>query len=410
MRQIVIAALVAAALGLAGWAGWRAYDAMQGGSAVVRFDIQKLPENPSDWHGQIDYRAIDAKLAALAARPEMAGLAVAIIEDGELRFVRTYGVTDRSTGEKVKPTTVFRWASLSKTAAGTLAGKLAAEGKVDLTAPISQRSNTLRLPGGADAYLSLDLVLSQRTGLTGHAYDERLEAGEDPVRLRGELAGAPMQCLPGQCYTYQNIAFDAASEILGQAAKQPYAQAVEQRMFAPLGMTSARYGMAGLTGAKSWARPHTGARVLNLVESYWRVPAAAGVSSNIVDLARWMEASMGERPKVLSAKALALAHAPRVATPRPYGGVLRSALSDAHYGLGWRTFHYGDHLLAGHSGSVDGFRATMIFDPATHTGVVAMWNSNWGTPFRIPFAVLDSYYGITGGPDWLDTSDVALPR
>ena len=196
---------------------------------------------------------------------------------------------------------------------------------------------------------------------------------------------------PAAVHTYQNIAFDAASEILGQAANRPFADAVSEQFFLPLGMTSATYGMAGLTGAKQWARPHRGMQVRPVKESYWRVPAAAGVNSNIVDFARWLLATMGERPDVLPASTLRHAKASRVKTARPYGGALRQAIDDAGYGLGWRSFTYAGYRLIGHSGAVDGFRATMIFDPETKTGVVAMWNSNSGKPFRIPFTVFDSY-------------------
>src|SRR3546814_18887756 len=90
--------------------------------------------------------------------------------------------------------------------------------------------------------------------------------------------------------------------------------------------------------------------------------------------------------------ALQLAHRPRVGTGRLYGGALRQATSEASYGLGWRSFTYGGRRLEGHSGAVEGYRATMIFDPATRTGVVALWNSDWGFPFRITFAAIDSYY------------------
>jgi beta-lactamase class C len=169
-------------------------------------------------------------------------------------------------------------------------------------------------------------------------------------------------------------------------------------------MTSANYGMAGLTGAKDWARPHSGRSVRTLKESYWRVPAAAGVESNIVDFSRWLQATMGERPDVLPASTLRLAQAPRVNTARIYGGELRQANSDTHYGLGWRSFTYDGRQFIGHSGAVDGYRATLIFEPATRTGVVAMWNSNWGTPFRIPFAVFDSYHQRTDSR-WLELND-----
>ena len=149
-------------------------------------------------------------------------------------------------------------------------------------------------------------------------------------------------------------------------------------------------------------------RVVPLKEAYWRVPAAAGVESDIVDFATWMQAMMGSRPDVLPQAVLELAHRPRVATGRLYGGPLRLAMTEAAYGLGWRSFIYGGLRLEGHSGAVAGYRATMIFEPATRTGVVALWNSNWGFPFRIPFAAIDSYHQR---PDarWLDLSELPPP-
>lgn len=364
-----------------------------------------FPDQPDEWRGEVDYPLLDQQLAALTARSEMAGLAVAVVEDGKLRFVRTYGVVDRNTNVPVSLKTVFRWASVSKTVAGTLAGTLANEGLVDLERPISSWNTTLRLPEGAEARVTLGQLLAQQTGLTKNAYDEKLESGEDPKIVRASLAGAPLQCTPGTCHTYQNVAFDTASEIFIQATKRPYADVVTERFFLPLGMTSASYGMAGLQGAKEWARPHNGRQVRPLREAYWRVPAAAGVESNIIDFARWMQATMGDRPDVLPANVLRIAQAPRVATARIYGGKLKQANSNAHYGLGWRSFDYDGHHLVGHSGAVDGYRATLIFEPATRTGVVAMWNSNWGTPFRIPFAVFDSYHKRADSR-WLELKDM----
>tara|TARA_R100001244_G_scaffold86820_1_gene66278 strand:+ start:48759 stop:50033 length:1275 start_codon:yes stop_codon:yes gene_type:complete len=399
-----------AALLLVGWYGYRALVEQGSGfplPAIIASDAQtrRLPTEPEDWQGKIDYLSLDQQFSGLAARPEMAGLAVAIVEDGDLRFVATYGVADRQSGEPVTPQTVFRWASVSKGVAGSLAAKLSAEGKLGLDTPLSQWRSSLRLPGGAESQITLAQLLSHRTGLTKNAYDTKLEDGEEPGLLRMRLGAAPLQCVPGTCHSYQNIAFDTASEILAQAAGTLYSDAVQKQLFEPLGMKSAQFGMAGLTGAKSWARPHRGEVVRTLSESYWRVPAAAGVSSDIVDMARWLRAQMGENPEVLSPRMLALAHGPLVRTPRVYSGELARSLTDPHYGLGWRSFTYAGRQLIGHSGAVDGYRSTMIFDPVARTGVVAMWNDGWGRPFRLPFAVFDSYYG-EAGHDWLDLSDL----
>lgn len=413
MKKYLVLLFGLAALLLVGGYGYRALVAQQTGfplPVVTEPEVQiRLPTEPDDWHGKIDYRGLDQKFAALTARPEMAGLAVAIVEDGELRFVSTYGVTDKQSGGRVTPETVFRWASVSKGVAGSLAAKLSEEGKLNLDAPLSRWHSSLRLPGGAESQITLAQLLSHQTGLTKNAYDTRLEDGEEPGLLRMQLAAAPLQCVPGTCHSYQNIAFDAASEILGQASGTLYSDAVQKRLFKPLGMKSAQFGMSGLIGAQSWARPHHGDKVQPLSESYWRVPAAAGVSSNIVDMARWMRAQMGDNPGVLSSHALALSHAHLVNTRRVYSGELARTLDEPFYGLGWRSFTYAGRQLVGHSGAVDGYRSTIIFDPVARTGVVAMWNDGWGRPFRLPFAVFDSYYGETGH-DWLDLSDLPVPK
>ncbi|WP_428630892.1 serine hydrolase domain-containing protein [Sphingopyxis sp.] len=406
MNRVLTFLIAIAALGSAGWFG---VHALGDGRTLASVPIpikaaQDLPDTPAEWRGRIDYRALDRQLADLSRRHEMAGLAVAVVEDGELRFVRTYGVADASTGAPVTPQTLFRWASVSKTATGVLAAALAEDGAIDLGRPVADWRTSLHLPGGAEARVTLDNLLAQRTGLTKNAYDEKLEEGQDPALLRASLAAAPLQCDPGTCHTYQNVAFDAASEILAQAANEPFANAVEDRFFRPLGMVSAGYGMERLTGAKDWARPHRNNREVRPSKpAYWRVPAAAGVESDIVDFSIWMRAMMGDRPDVLPGPVLRLAHSPRIGTQRLYGGPLRQAIGDASYGLGWRSFTYAGHRLEGHSGAVSGYRSTMIFEPATRTGVVALWNSDWGFPFRIPFAAIDSYHKREDA-GWLDLS------
>ena len=103
MKRILVLPIAVAVLGLAGWSGLRAVGG-NGTLATVAIPMQppqNLPDTPAEWRGRIDYRALDQQLTELAQRPEMAGLAVAVVEEGELRFVRAYGVADRSTGERL---------------------------------------------------------------------------------------------------------------------------------------------------------------------------------------------------------------------------------------------------------------------------------------------------------------------
>ncbi|WP_420605907.1 serine hydrolase domain-containing protein [Novosphingopyxis sp.] len=412
-RQISLF-IAAAALLLVAWTFYKAFaQPDESWSPVASSAIGKppppLPTTPELWNGRIDYRLIDRRLQALAARPEMVGVAVAIVEDGKLSFVKGYGVTDFESNDAVEPSTVFRWASLSKGVAGMMAALLASEGKLSLNDTVAQWGSSLRLPGGGEQQLTVGQLLSHQTGLTKNAYDGKLEGGENPAGLRMALSAAPQQCAPGTCHSYQNVAFDAASEIEGKAGGELYGPLVEDQLFKPLGMKGAGIGMDALIKAKSWARPHRGHQERPLSEAYFRVPAAAGVSSSILDLERWMEAQMGLWPKVLKPAVLNEAHKVWIPTRHVYAGALSQALKDPGYGLGWRSFSYRDHRLYGHSGAVDGYRSTMVYDPARKTGVVMLWNSNWGRPFAFPLEVLDSYYGFQP-TDWLQMPMIEEPQ
>jgi beta-lactamase class C len=389
--------VLALAIALAAAALLLARAAVPGGAGTPQRIVAPVP-SPA----RVDYRRFSARIAKLMQQPDMVGLAVATVEDGHLRFVHGYGETLAGSGDPVTANTVFRWASVSKGVASALVTKLAEERRLSLDAPVLAMGTTLTLPGDARRVTVADL-LSHRVGIVRNAWDERLEAGEDPRALRARLGTLPVHCPPGTCYAYQNIAYDAASEIVERVTGQRYGAVARARLFAPLGMTNASVGQAGLEGSASWARPHHPPRVAVAVrDAYYRVPAAGGVNSSIRDLARWMQAQMGEAPGVLSLRALDTMHRPRVVTP-PHGprGAMDRALTDARYGLGWRSYSYAGHRLVGHRGSVDGYGSLILFDPAQRSGIAMLWNTGRSYPARLQLEFFDQLYGLPF-TDWLD--------
>ncbi|WP_373486927.1 serine hydrolase domain-containing protein [Blastomonas sp.] len=360
-----------------------------------------VPDMSERWQGTVDYAAFDARIQRMMRDPGLVGLSVATVEDGKLTFVQGYGFADRENGLPVTPETLFRWASVSKGVAGTLAYTLAEQGKLSLSAPLASFGTSLRLAGGAEAQLAVPDLLSHRLGLTRNAYDGRLESGDPAPLLRNMLSTVPLQCMPGDCHSYQNVAYDAFSEIVSSATKMTYADAVQQQLFVPLGMDSAGLGMAHLAQAGNWARPYRRGQVQTLSDSYFRVPAAAGVSSNIVDLARWMMAQMGAAPDVVSPSVRAETQRPRVATYRGGRSGPDSLIISHGYGQGWRSHIYDGHWLVGHGGAVNGYRAAMWFDPERRSGIVMLWNSSSTRPFRLPYEFFDALYGRPFS-DWID--------
>lgn len=351
---------------------------------------------------RVNYAQLDQRIARLMQEPNMVGLAVGTIENGQVRFVKGYGETVAGSRQPVTRDTVFRWGSLSKGVASALVTKLAGDGKFSLDTPVAALRTTLRLPG-ASQNVSVADVLSHRVGIVRNAWDDRLEAGEDPRVIRSQLATLPPYCPPSTCYAYQNIAYDMASEIVRDATGEEYGIVARDALFRPLGMTQASVGRAGLQSAASWARPYRYNKQPTVVNDiYYGVPAAGGVNSSIRDLVKWMRAQMGDAPAVLAASALETMHRPRVATP-PHGprSAMDKALTHAQYGLGWRSFDYAGHHLVGHRGTVDGYGSLILFDPVDRSGIVMLWNCNWGRPARLQLEFFDMLYGLPP-TDWLD--------
>ncbi|NUS99650.1 MAG: beta-lactamase family protein [Sphingomonas sp.] len=403
MEKPHILGLGAFALLAAGVLAMRGPEAKQPEPTIPKSHI-RLAALSTEAREDVDYAAIDRRLRRLSEQRSMVGLAVGIVENGRITFLKGYGETEAGSGDPVTPETVFRWASVSKGVAGTMVAKLAEEGKVNLNGPVGTYVPSLKLPAGAENRATVGDMLSHRLGLYRNAYDNKLEEGQDSKFLRQTLAQLNLICPPGTCWSYQNVAYDGASELVEQITHLTYERAVKQMLFNPIGMADASVSMNGLTSAKSWAKPHdAGRRPLELKDAYYRVPAAGGVNSDIKDMSLWMIAQMGEMPDVLSSNVLDTVHAPLVKTPGERGRLRKflERLGEADYGYGWRSYDYAGHHIVGHRGGVAGYRSLILFDPTKKSGVVALWNSNTNQPGGLEFEIMDMIYGLEFR-DWME--------
>ncbi|WP_457095567.1 serine hydrolase domain-containing protein [Lysobacter sp. P5_B9] len=350
----------------------------------------------------------EAMAQQLVANQRVPGLAMAIVHNGQVLSARGYGITDTRAPLPVDAHTVFRLASLSKAFAGTLTGLLVNDGTLRWDTRLTQYDPDFRLvdPSAAQKITVADL-LSHRVGLRHNAYDRDLEANVDYATLTQKLAYAPMECAPGTCYGYQNIAFSLIGDVIQGATGVPYGQAVQNRILRPLGMNDASVGLEGILASPNWARPHVRTRggwlSLTPKPSYYHVAPAAGVNASASDMAQWLLAHTGHRADVLSAPLLATLHQPLVATPSELRGSSwrRERLSSASYALGWRVYNYAGNNLVFHGGAVQGYRGVVAMLPDRDLGIAILWNSESSLPTGMLPTMLDRAIGLSERP-WLD--------
>jgi beta-lactamase class C len=355
-----------------------------------------------------DVRQFEAIAQELVANQRVPGLAMAIVQDGRVLSARGYGITDVRNAEPIDAHTVFRLASLSKAFAGTVTGMLVNEGSLRWDSHVTDYMPSLRFSDpGAAQQLTVAEVVSQRVGLTKNTYDRDLESNIDYNTLVQKLAYAPMKCAPGECYSYQNIAFSLIGDVVFGATGQFYSEAVSRRIFKPLGMNDASYGLEGIEASPRWARPHVraggGWASLTPKPTYYRVAPAAGVNASISDMAQWLLAQGGHRPDVLPAPLLATLHAPLVATPSEIRGSSwrHQRLNAAGYAIGWRVYDYAGHRVIFHGGAVQGYRGVVALLPQRDLGIAILWNSESGLPSGLLPTILDRAIGLPT-QRWLD--------
>ena len=354
-------------------------------------------------------------LDQLAERHAVAGLATAVVIDNKVAFERTVGYADASTQKPITPDTVFRLASLSKAFATALAGLLVQDGKLSWDTKLVDVLPYFKLKDAqAGATATVSDILGQRLGLPRNTYDNMLE-GEIPYEeLVRKLDEVDMACGVGQCYGYQNVAFGMIGDVVLARTGDFFYRLVDKRIFYPLGMTTASYGLAALESSESWARPHRpsahGWIPFEPTETYYRVAPAAGVNASLRDMEKWLIAQMGGRPDVLPQSMLDVLHTPGVTTPTELRATpWRSArLKSADYALGWRVYNYAGETLIYHAGAVAGYRTMIGFFPKYHAGVVTLWNSTGPVPSGLMPMVFD---GLLGLPhvDWAGIEGSTAP-
>lgn len=330
--------------------------------------------------------------------PFVPGVAIVVVSGGQVKSLQGYGVRRAGTREKITPDTIFRLASLSKPVAATAASVLVNEGKISWDTTITSVLPQVAFKNAKySKQLTFRHALSQSSGLPRHTYSHFIDQNMAYNDIVNRLRYVNFVCPPGKCYDYQNVVYSLAGDMMKKKAGMSFEAYVEQKLFDPLGMRSASYGLNNYNASPNRAAPHiaSGKRwaPTAVVGNWYKVAPAAGVNASIVDMSRFLLGQVGKYPEVLPPAVLNPIQS-RVTKNTPaqnYYGV-RKAVGNTAYGLGWRVFDYGRNKnFVHHGGHVKGFRTEMVFNRDLQIGMVFLTNSETRLARDIIFKFLDMH-------------------
>ncbi len=345
---------------------------------IICVQVISLPVFAADNYLKIatDYEVFFRQLISERDYP---GAAFAIVSRDQILHIATVGHTTAARKQTIDPQTTFRLASVSKTFAAEMVGLLVEDGTLHWDDPITRYIPDFKINGDA-SQIRIQNLLGQSTGLMPHAYDNLLEHGKSMDTIWQRMSDLSYVCEPGKCYGYQNSVFSLVDPLVEQATALPYETLIEQRIFKPLDMDTASMGYEAFINNPNHAEPHARRKghwkTVPVQRNYYRAAPAAGVNASILDMGKWVQAQLGNKPEVLSPEMIANLHKPRMKTRREmYRKQWKTMLSSAHYGLGWRVYQLGDEQLIYHGGWVSGFRADVAFSPKRDIGIVVLLNA-----------------------------------
>lgn len=350
------------------------------GLAMGAIATAAAAQAPAAWTAALSSFAAD--LERDVATDDVGGITAAVFVAGDVVWARGFGWADRERHIPARRETIYRVGSISKTFTAVLVVQLAAEGWFDLDDRVSAAFAPIaHLDGTAE---QVDAITYRRLAshTAGLIREPRLEGAasgpiggwEDKILLSIPTTG--FLAAPGERYAYSNIGFGILGLAASRAAARPFMDLIRERIIDPLGMThtffvtpptladhvAVGYGQErdGTVDPELPAREHAGRG--------YKVPNG-GVYSTVDDLAAFAGGIMGTSdPAILPAEWRA--EMMRVQTPED---------PEAGYGLGVMVRPLPERGRAvGHSGSVAGYSAYLVFDPGSQIGVVLLRNYNRG--------------------------------
>lgn len=196
-----------------------------------------------------------ALLEPIRAEFKLPALAGAVVTGEELEALGAVGVRKAGSTVVVTPKDEFHLGSCTKAMTGTLIGMLVEEGKLswgETMARLFPDEIGKADPGWRD--VTLDQVLAHRAGFTGS-----YPPGMNPWALTGTvmeqrevylkaLLSHPPAYPPGTKFEYSNAGYGVLGCLIEKVTGKPWEQVLRERLFEPLGMSTAGFGAAGTPG------------------------------------------------------------------------------------------------------------------------------------------------------------------
>ncbi|MBP6573874.1 MAG: serine hydrolase [Flavobacteriales bacterium] len=345
---------------------------------------------------QPDLDSLDAYVARAVKAFDQPGLAVGIVQKGELVWSKGYGKLNLANPEPVTPNSVFYCASISKAFTACAIGLLVDEGKLSFDDPVRKHLPWFNTPNPfVTEHMMVRDLLCHRSGWITFDGD-LLWYGTDFTQreILERHAKEPFTHEFRNEFGYSNLMFIAAAQVVEAASGMTWDQFVTTRIFQPLGMDRSRVETADLAAMKDVALPHVrkgqdpaAPQKSMPYQALKGADGACGVMSTVTDLAKWDAMWMNEG-KVVDKEFLKPGTWSTLTAIHLAMGGRRDGAA-----LGWFVEENNGETVITHSGGMPGFILNHAVVPDKDLAVICLGNGESYSVFAVTNEILDLYLG-----------------
>lgn len=311
----------------------------------------------------VDWSAVDSFVRGEMVNERVPGLAMAVVRNGVLLRAQGYGSANLEHNLPVTAATVFQSGSVGKQFTATLVMQLVGEGKLSLDDRLARF-----FPNGPAAWREITVrqMLSHTSGISEKFYEKvdlHLEYADSTVtRLIGEQ---PLDFVPGSKWRYSNPGYVMLGFVIEKVTGRFYGDLLEERIFGPLGMTTAMIiSEQAIVPNRAAGYETVNGEVVNQswVSRKFNTTADGSLYLTVLDLAKWDAALYGDR--ILPQASLA-----QMWTP-----IRLNDGTTAPYGFGWSLGTVNGHRITEHGGAWQGFKTYIARYVGDGLTVIVMMN------------------------------------
>ena len=306
------------------------------------------------------------------------GAAVGVVSDQQLVWSKGFGFADVKSRLPMTAATKFRIASHSKLFNAIAIMQLREEGKLRLDDPVSKYLPWFKAKpaGDDDGVITVEQLLTHSSGLPREAGDH-WTTYEFPTReeLKRLFANRQAAFPPATRVKYSNLAVSVAGMLVEDVSGMAWADYVGKNIFQPLDMSASTVDQNVADLALPYGRrmPDGSRQVFKFVDAR-ALAAAAGITSNVEDLAKFVSAQFRKGPRggaqILSSGSMREMHRVRSVEENWTGG----------YGLGFGVSRIRDRTWIGHAGGYPGYTTRTYIQLDDKVGVIVLTNAGDGEP------------------------------